>query len=155
MAAALRAARRGGAIGCSSAITGLGSTTVVAGLVKSPAVRVTVTGTVIGWNLARVKVALKPVSVASGIEQGVLQLGPIEVTTSAPGGIESNCTVTGVGAGRNESIEKDAQPARLSPTAVNTITLRMAYPSLCAANRNFHSNIEVQTIRRNHRGSGC
>jgi hypothetical protein len=64
---------------------------VVAGEVKSPGVRVTVTGTVAGWNLGILKVTEKLVSgVGIETEQGVLQPGPSEVTASAPCGCESS-----------------------------------------------------------------
>src|SRR4051812_1476488 len=46
----LRAARGGGPAGRNSATTGLGSTVIVSGLVKSPGVRITLTGTVTGWS---------------------------------------------------------------------------------------------------------
>lgn len=85
--AALRALRVG-ATACNSAETGLGSTTVLAAVVKSPGTRVTVTGTVIGWNLGSVKVTLKPPSVVIGSEQGVVQVGPSDVFASAPGGVD-------------------------------------------------------------------
>jgi hypothetical protein len=44
----------GGVAGCSSTTTGLGSTFVVAEESRSPGMRMTWTGTVAGWNLARV-----------------------------------------------------------------------------------------------------
>ena len=47
----LRGGFGGGPAGCSSATTGLGSTVVDAGVVKSPGSRITCTGTVAGWNL--------------------------------------------------------------------------------------------------------
>ena len=79
----------GGPAGCSSANTGLGSMMVVAGVVKSPGLRITCTGTVAGWNLCSVKVTEKPASGAgTATEQGVLQPGPSEVVASAPGGAE-------------------------------------------------------------------
>src|ERR1700738_1489149 len=58
----LRTARGGGPAGLSSANTGLGSVVVVAGLAKSPGLRITCTGTVTGWNLGRAKVTEKPLS---------------------------------------------------------------------------------------------
>ncbi len=95
---------------------------VVAGLVKSPGVRVTVTGTLAGWNFGMLKVTEKLVSGAGIVtEQGVLQPGPIEVTASAPCGAESSCTCIGGGADLNESNEKEEQPARLKPAAANTM----------------------------------
>jgi hypothetical protein len=111
-------------------VTGLGSTTVLAGVVKSPETRVTVTGTVAGWYLGSVKVTLKPPSVVIGREQGVVQVGPSDVFASAPGGVDSNWTVTGSGADLNESRENEEQPARLRPAAANTITRRMVCPLL-------------------------
>ena len=79
----------GGAAGCSSAKTGLGSMTVVAGEVKSPGLRIIWTGTVTDWNLGLANVTEKPASGAgTSIEQGVLQAGPREVVASAPGGVE-------------------------------------------------------------------
>lgn len=105
-----------------------------------------VTGTVIGWNFASVKVALNPVSVARGNEQGVLQLGPIDVTTSAPGGTESNCTVTGSGADLNASMENELQPARLKPAAAKTITLRMGISVTFAASRHPRATIGASFI---------
>jgi hypothetical protein len=83
--------RGGGPAGRSSATTGLGSTVVVAGVEKSPVVRMTWTGIVTGWNLGIAKVTVKPVSgAATAIEQGVLQPGPTEVVASAPGGMDSS-----------------------------------------------------------------
>ena len=83
--------RGGGPAGRSSATTGLGSTVVVAGDEKSPAVRITWTGTVTGWNFGIAKVTVKPVSgAATAIEQGVLQPGPTEVVASAPDGTDSS-----------------------------------------------------------------
>lgn len=83
----------GGAAGRSSANTGLGSTTVVAGLAKSPGFRITWTGTVTGWNLGSAKVTVNPASGAGTLtEQGVLQAGPSEVVASAPGGVDSSWT---------------------------------------------------------------
>lgn len=94
-----RAARGGGPAGRSSATTGLGSTVMMSGLVKSPAVRTTLTGTVTGWNLGIAKVTVKPASgEATAIEQGVLQPGPTEVVASAPDGTDSSWTCTGGGA---------------------------------------------------------
>ena len=93
-----RAARGGGPAGRSSATTGLGSTVTMSGLVKSPGVRITRTGTVTGWNLGIAKVTVKPASgEATAIEQGVLQPGPTEVVASAPDGTESSWTCTGGG----------------------------------------------------------
>ena len=89
----LRAAFGGGPAGLSSANTGLGSIVMVAGVVKSPASRITCTGTVAGWNLGIAKVTVKPASVAGTLtEQGVLQAGPSEVVASAPGGTDSSWT---------------------------------------------------------------
>jgi len=86
-------ARGGGPAGFSSANTGLGSTMVVAGVVKSPGFRITCTGTVTGWNLGNAKVTEKPESGAGTLtEQGVLQPGPSEVVASAPGGADSSWT---------------------------------------------------------------
>ena len=86
-----RAALGGGAAGGSSATTGLGSTVVEAGVVKSPGMRTICTGTVTGWNLFIVKVIEKPPSGAGTVsEQGVLQLGPTEVRASAPDGTDSS-----------------------------------------------------------------
>jgi hypothetical protein len=48
------AALGGGPAGCSSATTGLGSIVVEAGVVKSPGIWITCTGTVAGWNLLSV-----------------------------------------------------------------------------------------------------
>jgi hypothetical protein len=95
----LRAARGGGPAGLSSATTGLGSTVMTSGLAKSPGVRITLTGTVTGWNLGIAKVTVKPASgEATAIEQGVLQPGPTEVVASAPDGTDSSWTCTGGGA---------------------------------------------------------
>jgi hypothetical protein len=44
----------GGVAGCNSAITGLGSTLLVAEWRRSPGIRMTWTGTVAGWNFASV-----------------------------------------------------------------------------------------------------
>jgi hypothetical protein len=83
----------GGAAGCNSATTGFGSMRVDAGVVKSPGILVTVTGTVAGWNLFMVKVTENPPSgTGTATEQGVLQPGPTEVRASAPWGVESSCT---------------------------------------------------------------
>src|SRR5882757_4239840 len=89
----LRAARGGGPAGLSSATTGLGSTVVEPGVVKSPGVRITCTGTVTGWNLGMLKVTVNPVSGdGTETEHGVLQPGPTEVTASAPEGTDSSWT---------------------------------------------------------------
>ena len=73
---------------------------VVAGVVKSPGVRITWTGTVTGWNLGIAKVTVKPASgAATATEQGVLQPGPTEVVASAPGGTDSSWTWIGGGVG--------------------------------------------------------
>lgn len=138
--------RGGGPAGCSSANTGLGSSVVVAGLVKSPGERVTVTGTVAGWNFGMLKVTVKLAS-GAGIdtEQGVLQPGPIEVTASAPCGAESSCTCIGGGADLNESNENEEQPARLSPAAAITMVRRMIHTLTAAISHN---------PRRDHRSVG-
>jgi len=87
----LRAAFGGGPAGFSSANTGLGSSATEAGVVKSPGLRVTATGTVTGIIFGMLKVTEKPVSGAgTETEQGVLQPGPSEVTASAPGGTDSS-----------------------------------------------------------------
>src|SRR6476646_6415747 len=104
-----RGRRRGlpfgdGAAGWSSANTGLGSMTVVAGEEKSPGLWITWTGTETGWNLGIAKVTEKPASGAgTSTEQGVLQAGPSEVVASAPGGADSSATVTSGGADLKES----------------------------------------------------
>jgi hypothetical protein len=83
----------GGAVGCNSATTGFGSMRVDAGVVKSPGILVTLTGTVAGWNLFMVNVTENPPSgTGTATEQGVLQPGPTEVRASAPWGVESSCT---------------------------------------------------------------
>lgn len=105
---------------------------VRAGEVKSPATRVTVTGTVIGRNLGSENVTLNPPSVVIGSEQGVVQAGPSEVFASAPGGVDSNWTVTGSGADLKASIENEEHPARLRPAAAKTMTRRMVCPLLFA-----------------------
>jgi hypothetical protein len=116
----------GGAAGPSSANTGLGSMIVVGGEAKSPGLRITWTGTVIGWNLGIAKVTEKPASGAgTSIEQGVLQAGPSEVVASAPGGADSIATFTIGGAGLKESRESDEQPARLAPVTAIATTRRM------------------------------
>ena len=91
------AARGGGPAGRNSVTTGLGSTVTMSGLVKSPGVRITRTGTVTGWNLGIAKVTVKASGAGTETEQGVLQPGPTEVVASAPGGTESSCTCTGGG----------------------------------------------------------
>ena len=127
----------GGAAGFSSANTGLGSMTVVAGLVKSPGSRITCTGTVTGWNLGNANVTAKPASGAGTvIEQGVLQPGPSDVVASAPGGTDSSWTWTGGGAGLKESNENDEQPARLIPLKAIAITRRMTGHSTVAIRHN-------------------
>ena len=116
----------GGATGWSSANTGLGSMMVVAGLVASPGLRITCTGTVTGWNLGIAKVTEKPASGAgTSIEQGVLQAGPSEVVASAPGGTDSSATFTSGGADLKESRENDEHPARLAPVTAIAIIRRM------------------------------
>ncbi|GAB7000042.1 hypothetical protein JCM18382A_48100 [Bradyrhizobium sp. 17-4] len=103
----------------------------MAGLAKSPGERVTVTGTVAGWNFGMLKVTVKLLSgVGIDTEQGVLQPGPIDVTASAPCGFESSCTCIGGGADLNESNEKEEQPARLSPAAAITMIRRMIHTLL-------------------------
>jgi hypothetical protein len=127
----LRAGRFVGLVaGCSSATTGLGSIVVVAAVKKSPPVFVTWTGTVVGIYLSSIKLTLKLPSAVTGTEQGVLQLGPSEVRASAPGGTESSCTVTGVGAGFNESSDNEEQPAKPRLAAAITNTRRMGHPPL-------------------------
>jgi hypothetical protein len=126
-----RAGFGGGPAGCSSAITGLGSTFVDAGVVKSAGVWTTCTGTVAGWKLFNAKVTEKPLSGScTETEQGVLQPGPSEVRASAPGGVDSSWTGTTCGAGLNASRENEEQPARLNPATAITMTRRMANPSL-------------------------
>jgi hypothetical protein len=116
----------GGAAGWSSANTGLGSMMVVAGLVASPGLRITCTGTVTGWNLGLTKVTEKPASGAAiSTEQGVLQAGPSEVVASAPGGTDSSATFTSGGADLKESRENDEHPARLAPVTAIAIIRRM------------------------------
>lgn len=104
---------------------GLGSTTVVAGVVKSPGTRVTVTGTVTDCNFGAVNVTVKAFSAGTSREQGVLQPGPIEVTASTPGGTDSSLIVTGVGADLKPSMEKEAQPLSIAPEATTRNTRRM------------------------------
>jgi hypothetical protein len=116
----------GGAAGWSSANTGLGSMTVVAGLAESPGLRITCTGIVTGWNLGLAKVTEKPASGAGiSTEQGVLQAGPSEVVASAPGGADSSATFTSGGADLKESRENDEHPARLAPVMAIAMTRRM------------------------------
>ncbi len=138
--------RGGGPAGFSSANTGLGSSAVVAGVVKSPGVWVTVTGTVSGWYFGRLKVTEKFVSgVGTDTEHGVLQPGPSEVTASAPCGAESSWTCIGGGADLNESNEKEEQPARLSPATAIAMIRRMIPHSTAAISHN---------PRPDHRGAG-
>jgi hypothetical protein len=128
----LRAARGGGPAGLSSATTGLGSTVMMSGLVKSPGVRITLTGTVTGWNFGIAKVTVKPASgEATATEQGVLQPGPAEVVASAPGGTESSSTCTGGGADLKESRENEEHPARLAPATAIAMTRRMIQSLYC------------------------
>jgi hypothetical protein len=116
----------GGAIGWSSANTGLGSIMVVGGELKSPGLRITWTGTVTGWNLGLVKVTEKPASGAgTSIEQGVLQAAPSEVVASAPDGVDSSATFTSGGADLKESSENEEQPARLAPVTAIAMIRRM------------------------------
>src|SRR5205085_3913648 len=111
----------GGPAGLSSAMTGLGSTVVDAGVVKSPGLLMTCTGTVAGWNLFIVKVTEKPASPAGTLtEHGVLQLCPLEVRASAPEGTDSSATCTVTGVGLKESSEKEEQPARPDPAPAIT-----------------------------------
>jgi hypothetical protein len=128
----LRAARGGGPAGRNSATTGLGSTVMVSGLVKSPGVRITRTGMVTGWNLGIAKVTVKPASgAATAIEQGVLQPGPAEVVASAPDGTDSCWICTGGGADFQESKENEEHPARLAPATAIAMTRRMINHSNC------------------------
>jgi hypothetical protein len=60
-------------------------------------------------------------------EHGVLQLGPTDVTASAPDGTESSCTVTVGGADLKASNDIDEQPAKLKLAAAITNTLRMLF----------------------------
>lgn len=127
----------GGPAGLSSANTGLGSVMVVAGLAKSPGLRITCTGTVAGWNLGRLKVTENPLSGAgTATEQGVLQAGPSEVTASAPGGTDSSWTWIGGGVGFSESKEKEEHPARLAPATAIAMTRRMINHSTAANSHN-------------------
>jgi len=145
----LRAARGGGPAGRSSATTGLGSTVMVSGLVKSPGVRITRTGMVTGWNLGIAKVTVKPASgAATAIEQGVLQPGPAEVVASAPDGTDSSCICTGGGADFHESRENEEHPARLAPATAIAMTRRMINHST-VANRH---NPQSPTIRAREQG---
>jgi hypothetical protein len=126
-----RTAFGGGPAGCNSATTGLGSTAIEAGVEKSPVMRMTCTGMVIGWNLGNVKVTEKPLSGAgTAIEQGVLQLGPSDVRASAPCGTDSSETCTVGGADLKASMENEEQPARPNPATAITMTRRMINPSL-------------------------
>ena len=56
----------------------------------------------------------------------------IHVRASAPGGTESSCSVTGVGAGFSESSDEDneLQPAKPRLAAAITIIRRMGHPPL-------------------------
>jgi hypothetical protein len=108
---------------------GLGSTTVVAGVVKSPGTRVTVTGTVTDCNFGALNVTVKAFSAGTSREHGVLQPGPIEVTASTPGGTDSSLIVTGVGADLKPSMEKEAQPLSIAPEATTRNTRRMTWPA--------------------------
>ena len=151
----LRAALGGGPAGCSSPTTGLGSIDVDAGVEKSPGILITWTGTVSGWNRFSVKVTVK-FSAGTETEQGVLQPGPDEVLASAPEGIESIWTETVGGVGLNEkevkeSVENDEQPAKPSPATALTMTRRIIYPSLVAANCHSPSaTIRASGQPRNH-----
>jgi len=90
----------------------------------------TCTGMVIGWKLFSVYVTAKPESGAcTATEQGVLQLGPTEVTALAPGGTESSCTCTVGGVDLKASMENEEQPARLAPATAITTTRRITHPS--------------------------
>jgi hypothetical protein len=123
--------RGGGPAGRNSANTGLGSIVTEAAVVRSAGTRITCTGMVIGGNLFRVKVTVKPPSGAgTEIEHGVLQPGPSEVLASAPGGDDSSWTCTGGGVGRKASMENEEQPARLAPATAIAMTRRMINPSL-------------------------
>lgn len=124
----------GGAAGWSSANTGLGSMMVVGGEVKSPGLRITWTGTVIGWNLGLAKVTEKPASGAgTSIEQGVLQPGPSDVVASAPAGTDSSATFTSGGVDLKESSDNDEQPARLAAATAIAMTRRMTNHSVLHA----------------------
>src|SRR3569623_316857 len=68
---------------------------------------------------------VKFLSAGTCTEQGVLHPGPMEVTASAPGGVESICNVTC--GGMNKSV--DEPPARQRPAATIRTT-RMIHPSL-------------------------
>ena len=129
------AGRGGGSAGFSSATTGLGSMVAVAGVKKSPGVRITRTGTVTGSNLGLAKVTEKPASGAvMATEQGVLQPGPTEAVASAPDGTDSSWTWTSGGADLKESKENEEHPARLAPATAIAITRRIINHST-AANR--------------------
>jgi len=132
-----RADLGGGPAGFSSTNTGLGSVMVVAGLAKSPGLRITCTGTVADACLGRLKVTEKPLSGAgTATEQGVLQAGPSEVTASAPGGTDSSWTWTGGGVGFSESKENEEHPARLAPTTAIAMARRMINHSTAANSHN-------------------
>jgi hypothetical protein len=149
-----RAALGGGPAGLSSANTGLGSVMVVAGLAKSPGLRITCTGTVAGWNLGRLKVTEKPLSGAGTLsEQGVLQPGPSEVTASAPGGADSSWTWTGGGVGLSESKENEEQPARLAPAMAIAMTRRMINHSTAANSHNPHQDHKSVRTEAQPRGA--
>ncbi|GAC1334621.1 MAG: hypothetical protein NVS2B1_01180 [Bradyrhizobium sp.] len=74
----------------------------------------------------------KPASgAATATEQGVLQLGPTEVTASAPGGTESSSTWTVGGAALKASMENDEQPPNApakAPAKAIAMTRRMIDP---------------------------
>lgn len=125
----LRCGLRGGGVGCNSPTTGFGSIVVVAGVVKSPGVRTTCTGTVSGSNLGSEYVTEKLSVAGTATEHGVLQPGPTDVRASAPGGTDSSWTVTVGGVGLNESMENDEQPARPRPATEITMKRRMLNPS--------------------------
>ena len=116
----------GGAAGWSSANTGLGSMTVVAG-------RGRVAGIAdhLHRNRDRLELGASEGDGEAGVgcgystEQGVLQAGPSEVVASAPGGADSSATFTSGGADLKESRENDEQPARLAPVTAIATTRRM------------------------------
>lgn len=141
----------GGPIGLSSAMTGLGSTVVEAAVVKSPGLLMTCTGTLAGWNLFMVKVTDKPVvSAGTAIEQGVLQVCPVEVRASAPDGTDSSATCTVGGADLKESSENEEQPARPIPATAITNTRRMTRHSNCGElPQSPEPTLGVSEMRRN------
>lgn len=82
------------------------------------------------------------------MEQGVLQLRPVDVRASAPDGMESRFTCTGGGVDLKLSNENEEQPARLTPARATTRTRRMTVTQIAANCHNPRADLRSVTKYR-------